>query len=113
MEAIKPRLMILETNDFIPDDKSLTIEYDPNFRATSDYVSVSLLAMQRLCKRRGYRMIGAHRHGFNVLFLKEEEGARFFPEVNIEQIHDNQWTRLGKQTRWPKVKDMPWKEVEI
>jgi hypothetical protein len=115
--AINPRMLILETHNAIPADRSLTIEYRPDFNradrpvAEQDYISASLLAMQKLCKSKGYRMIGAHRHGFNVPFLREDEGVKFFPEVNIEQIHDNHWTRLAQAERWPTVKDMPWVEV--
>ena len=118
INAIRPRLLVVETHNIIPGDKSLTIEYDPNFYCWNkigheqNYRSVSLLAMQRLCKRRGYRMIGAHRHGFNVFFLKDGEAERFFPEVSIEEVHDNHWTRWGQAHLWPLVKDMPWKEVE-
>ena len=120
IDVIQPRLLVVETHNIIPAEKSLTIEYDPNFYSWTkmehekDYRSVSLLAMQKLCKRRGYRMIGAHRHGFNVFFLNEkEEGKRFFPEVSIDVIHDNHWTRSGQAQRWPLIKGMPWKEVEL
>jgi hypothetical protein len=87
IKAINPRLLVLETNISIPSDKSLTIEYQADFDSTWPKVGVenfhrgaSLLAIQRLCKRRGYRMIGAHRHGFNVFFLRDDEGVGFFPE---------------------------------
>ena len=113
IEAINPRLLVFETNNVIPSDKSLTIEYQPDFDSRSnetDYLGVSLLAMRKLCKTRGYRMIGANRHGFNVFFLREDEGVDFLPEVGIHEVHDNLCTRSA-QTRWPLVKDMPWKEV--
>ena len=119
IEAINPRLLVIETHNGIPSDKSLTIEYKADFDsswsktgAQQEYRGASLLAMQRLCKRRGYRMIGAHRHGFNVFFLREDEGVRFFSEVGIDEVHNNlssQW----HQRDWPLVKDMPWKEVEL
>jgi hypothetical protein len=38
-------------------------------------------------------MIGAHRHGFYVFFLRPDEGIDLFPEVTIEEVHDNYWTR--------------------
>jgi hypothetical protein len=119
IEAINPRLLVLETHNGIPSDKSLTIEYKADFDsgwskigAEQEYRGASLLAMQRLCKRRGYRMIGAHRHGFNVFFLREDEGVQLFPEVGIDEIHDN-FSSQSHQRDWPLVKDMPWKEVEI
>jgi hypothetical protein len=117
IEAINPRLLLFETHNIIPSGQALTIEYQEDFDcwskigAEQDYRGVSLLAMQKLCKKRGYRMIGAHRHGFNVFFLREDEGMDFFPEVGIEEIHNNFWTRWGQTHRWPLVKDMPWKEV--
>jgi hypothetical protein len=117
INAINPRLLVFETHDIIPSDKSLTIKYQENFDCRSkigheqDYRSVSLLAMQTLCKERGYRMIGAHRHGFNVFFLRQDEGIDVFPEVTIEEVHNNYWTRWGQTHRWPLVKDMAWQEV--
>jgi hypothetical protein len=117
ISAINPRLLVVETHNIIPGDRSLTIEYQPDFccwnkpLAEQDYRGVSLLAMQKLCKRRGYRMIGAHRYGFNVFFLREDEGIQFSPEVSIQEVHDNHFTRWGQAHRWPVVKDMPWKEV--
>ena len=57
-------------------------------------------------------MIGANRHGFNVFFLREDEGVHFFPEVGIDEIHNN-LSSQRHQRDWPLVKDMPWKEVEI
>src|SRR5205823_81294 len=102
--------------NIIPPDRSITHAYDPNFyygnEAERDFRSVSLLAMTRLCKRRGYRLIGAHRHGFNAFFLRNDEGQDFFPEVTISDVSNNHWTRWGQAHRWPAVKDLPWQEVE-
>jgi hypothetical protein len=117
INAINPRLLVLETHNLIPGDRSITIEYRPDFNradrpaSQQDFMGASLLAMQKLCKRRGYRLIGAHRHGFNAFFLREDEGHKFFPEVSIEEIHDNHWTKWSRASRWPVVRDMPWQEV--
>lgn len=121
IEAINPRLLVLETNPCIPSDKSLAIEYHPDFDSSwpkeseedSCYFGASLLAWQRLCKRRGYRMIGGHRHGINVFFLREDEGIGFFPEVCIDEVNNNYMAQSVSSRLWPSVKDMPWKEVEV
>jgi len=115
--TINPRLFVVETHNVIPADKSLVIEYRPDFcylkqtGAARMYLGASLLAMVKLCRRRGYRLIGGHRHGFNAFFLREDEGQKFFPEVSIESVHDNHWSRWNQETNWPLVKDMPWKQV--
>jgi hypothetical protein len=118
IEAINPRLLVCEINSNIPSDKALAIEYRADFDSRypkngleNYYRNASLLAWQRLCKRRGYRMIGAHRHGFNVFFLREDEGARFFPEMRIDEVHDI--NIIQYQTHiWGLVRDMRWKEVD-
>ena len=115
--AISPRLIVFETHNIIPDNLSLTIEYQPDFDCWSktgpeqDYRSVSLAAMVKVSKSKGYRLIGAHRHGFNVFFLRDDVGQDCFPEVSIEEVHNNHWTRWGQGNRWPLVKDMNWVEV--
>jgi hypothetical protein len=117
IEEIRPRLCVLETQDIIPSHLSLTIPYDPRFYYKSkpvherDFRSVSLPAMVKLARRKGYRLIGAHRHGFNVFFLRDDLAPDLFPEVEITQIHDNPWTRFGQAERWPVVKDLGWVEV--
>ena len=117
IDVIQPRLLCLETHNVIPGDLSLTIRYKPDFDCWStqgpeqDYRGVSLAAMRKLCREKGYRMI-VHRHGFNVFFLRDDIEPSLFPEVGIEEIHDNHWTRVAQQERWPLVKDMDWVEVD-
>lgn len=117
INVIRPRLFVVETHNVIPSDKSLTIEYRPDFNyleqagAARMYLGASLLAMVKLCRRRGYRLIGGHRHGFNAFFLRDDEGQKFFPEVSVEQVHDNHWTRWNQGVNWPLVENMPWKKV--
>lgn len=115
--AIQPRLCVFETHDIIPTHLSLTIPYDPDFNCWAkqgvarEFRSASLAAMTKLSKRKGYRLIGGHRHGFNVFFLREDLGQGVFPAVTIEQVHDKPWTRRGQAERWPLVEAMEWLEV--
>lgn len=113
---IRPRLCVFETHNIVPKDLSLTIPYDPNFcyRKTGpeqDFRSVSLSAMKKLSESKGYRLIGGHKHGFNVFFMRNDMGQDLFPSLSIEEVHNNLWTRIGQSERWPLVKDMPWVEV--
>lgn len=114
---INPRLCVFETQDIIPGDLSITVPYDDKFYcwdkpgAKKDFRSVSLLAMKRLCEKKGYRLIGAHRHGFNVFFLRNDIGINIFKEIPLEDIHNNPWTKYGRAERWPLVANMPWVKV--
>lgn len=117
ISQINPRLCIFETHNIVPGDMSITIPYADDFNCWKregpgqDFRSASLLAMKKLSERKGYRLIGAHKHGFNVFFLRNDIAESFFPEVSIEQVHDNIWTRRGQLERWPAVKEMPWVQV--
>jgi hypothetical protein len=114
IEVARPRVIICETNNVIPGDISATIPYKEDFdRMTDldpDFISVSLLAMKNLLNKKGYRLIGAHKYGFNVLFMLNEVGEEFFPEVSIESILDNEYTTL-RMKAWDRIKGLPWVKV--
>jgi hypothetical protein len=115
--AIRPRVCILETNPVVPTDLSLAIPYDPEFRysekppAGEEFWGASLRAMKSLCDEKGYRLIGSHRFGFNVMFMRSDVGVGIFPEVPMEKIHNKGWPRDCQARKWPLVKDYPWLTV--
>jgi hypothetical protein len=117
ISIINPRLCVFETHNVIPSDLSLTIPYKADFNSwdknghEQDFRSVSLLAMKKISEKKGYRLIGGHKHGFNVFFLRNDIGQDLFPEVSIDSVHDNLYTKISMKERWPYVKDMPWVEV--
>jgi hypothetical protein len=115
INIIQPRLIVAETHNFAPSDRSITIPYRSDFdyrkAPAEDFRGVSLLAMTRLCNQRGYRLIGAHRRGFNAFFLRNDTGLDVFPEVSIKSVHDNPFTRRAQANGWPPIKDMPWVEI--
>ena len=55
-------------------------------------------------------MIGSHRYGFNAIFMLNEVGKDYFPEVSIESIHSDAYTKLRTETAWNEVRDLPWVE---
>ena len=117
IDAIQPRVCIFETQNVIPSDRSITIPYSADFYCwdkkgyEQDFRSVSLLAMTNLSKSKGYRLIGAHRHGFNAIYMRNDIGSNEFPEVSVESVHQNHWTKYCQETIWPHVKDMKWEQV--
>jgi len=117
ISIIHPRVCVFETHDIIPGDMALTIPYDPQFSAwdkpypDSEFRSVSLKAMVNVSREKGYRLVGSHRRGFNVFFMRDGVGRDHFPEVSIASVHDNPWTRYGQLHRWPKVAQYPWVRV--
>jgi|688.fasta_scaffold100662_3 hypothetical protein len=117
VEAINPKVCCIETLDIAPSNKRITMPYDPKFSLGAqppqlqDFRSGSLAAMVKLSKRKGYRLVGAHRHGFNAFFMRNDIGMDFFPEVSVVDVHNNPWTKYGQSQRWETVKNLGWVEV--
>lgn len=113
LDVIKPRLCVFETHCMIPSDLSLTIPYDPHFQANveSRFYGTSLAAMVKLGRKKGYRLIGAHRYGFNVFFLRNDVAPELFPEVTMESVHACSVAANAQQQEWPRVKNLPWVSV--
>jgi hypothetical protein len=42
--------------------------------------------MIKLFKEKGYRLIGSNNYGFNLIFLREDEGKKYFPEITAEEV---------------------------
>lgn len=112
LDAISPRVCVFETHNIIPSSLSLTVPYDPQFKnRVPEFHSASLLAMTKLSRAKGYRLIGGHRLGFNAFFMRDDVGRDVFPEVPVEAVHDNPFTKWSQANRWPAVKDREWQEV--
>ena len=115
LNVINPRVVICEVHNVIPSSLSLTIPYSDDFDYTNgkfdpEFRSVSLLGMVNLMKNKGYRLIGCHKYGFNVIFLRNNVGIKFFPEINPEQCFENAYTRERSKV-WSRVAAMPWEIV--
>jgi hypothetical protein len=115
LTVISPRVVICEIHNVIPPNLSLTIPYSDQFDHTdgkynADFRSVSLLAMVNLMKEKGYRLIGSHKYGFNVIFMRNDVGAKWFAEVSHEKCLENSYTKERLKV-WPSVSHMPWVNV--
>ncbi len=112
ISVVDPQVVVCETHSPIPPDKALTVPYDPEFICRSGNVrGASLAAMSKIGKEKGYRLIGAHRYGFNAFFMKKGVGESYFPEVSIESCVDNPFCKWAREEVWPLAKDAKWQEV--
>lgn len=117
IEVISPRVFICEVQYICPDDRAITIPYKEDFVYTShdnyhaEFRSASPLAMIKLSREKGYRLVGANKFGFNFVFLRNDIGQEFFPEVQLEEISNNPHTIAAKKNLWRFVSNAPWVEV--
>src|SRR5262249_12811597 len=68
IEAVSPRLLVVEYNSLFGPEAAITIPYDPRFDRTAAHASglyfgASLAALTRLAGERGYALVGSNRAG--------------------------------------------------
>ena len=84
----RPRIVIIETH-IIYGERDIIVPYDPQYVFPGrhpHYHGASPVAMVKLGRRKGYRLIGANRLGFNFIFLRNDEGEEIFQEVGISDV---------------------------
>ncbi len=112
LDCIQPRVVVCETHNAIPYDKALTVPYDPKFKIKiPNYHSASLLAMTKLANKKGYRLVGTHRYGFNAFFIRNDVCENLLPEVTVKSCLQDSFTKGTVEKSWPKIKDLDWIEV--
>jgi hypothetical protein len=89
LEIIRPRVVIIETHIELGED-SIVVPYDKNHSYPNednpDYFGASGRAMCNLAKRKGYRLVGSNKYGFNTIFVKEKEGEKELPTIPVESL---------------------------
>jgi len=73
IEGYSPRVVVIEYNGSVPPDESRAVRYEPQRQWDgSDYYGASLLALAKLARKKGYRLVGCDRMGVNAFFVKDE-----------------------------------------
>jgi hypothetical protein len=114
LEAVSPRVMVVEYLDILGHEKALTVPYKPDFNrfdVHEDFFSASLPAFVKLGKEKGYRLVGVNKYGFNAFFIKNGLGEEVLPEIKASECFTHPKVKSGIKERYPAVKDLPWVEV--
>ena len=117
--VIQPRVVVVEYQDIIGPDRALTVPYSDDFNAwihpmtdgTPNYCGASLPAFAKLADRKGYRLVGCNRLGYNAFFVRRGLGERELPEIQISECFKHPKVLRGMKERFPTVQDYPWVEV--
>jgi FkbM family methyltransferase len=78
LDAVDPRVVIVEFNSSFGPERRVTVPYNPEFRRATQrgvqrlYFGASLQALVDLGIERGYRLVAVEPHGANAFFVKEE-----------------------------------------
>jgi hypothetical protein len=119
IKVVEPRVVVVEYQDIIGPYKSLTVPYQDDFNAynypttlgTPNFCGASLLAFTKLARRKGYRLVGCNRYGYNAFFIKNPIEENKIPEIDVSECFSHPKVLWGMQERFPSVEKLPWVEV--
>lgn len=119
LEIIRPRVVVLEYQDILGPDRSLTVPYADDFDCRKypmtdggpNFAGASLSAFVKLGRRKGYRLVGVNRLGFNAFFVRADLAPEALPEVPVHACFGHEKVQRGMRERWPTVARLPWVEV--
>jgi hypothetical protein len=119
IDVIDPRVVVLEYQDILGPERSWTVPYSDDFNssrysmtdAMPNFAGASLGAFVKLARRKGYRLVGVNRYGFNAFFVRDDVGLEALPEIGVATCFTHPKVLEGMHHRFPLVADLPWVEV--
>ncbi len=112
LTVVEPAVVIIETQTEFG-DRNVAVPYDADYFYPGkhpEYHGASPRAMVSLARKKGYRLVGANRFGFNTIYVRNGIGEDLIPEVSLESVltHPRYFERLALADP---IKD--WKYVEL
>jgi hypothetical protein len=117
LTIVDPRVVVVEFNNLWPAEATLSVPNDPAFEPEynspcgADFSGATLGAFVKLARRKGYRLVGSERYGFNAFFVKNCVGEDTLPEVAPESCLTHPYSVHARAVRSRGVLDRPWVEV--
>jgi len=120
INAVKPRVIIAEYNAAFGAERSITIKYDPKFQRydkdkTGMYFGVSLTALAKLAKTKGYVLIGCESTGCNAFFVRKDIAKKSkLKELSVKEAYYPMLRRLKKESlkeQLDKIKNFEFFEI--
>lgn len=112
LDCVDPRVVIVEFSPCWPADVAKTIPYRDDFvwEKGTLYAGASLAAMCRLAARKGYRLVGGNRYGFNAFFVRNDLAVESLPTVAPESLLNHPAARQSA-AHLDTVLSMEWVDV--
>ncbi len=112
VEVVQPRIVIVEARPELGRGPRV-VPYEENLVWTPErgqYLGASPAAFVSLGTRRGYRLVGANRFGFNMLFLRNDLAPDAVPTIAVEELFD--YERVDETlAKFDTIKDRQFVEV--
>jgi hypothetical protein len=116
IDAVSPRVVLAEIQAIWMTEASVTVPNNPDFAPQyidgfGVYSGASLPAFVKLASKKGYRLVGSQRYGFNAVFVRNDVGQDVLPEVAAEACLGHPFVQWAHDVLLPKVKDKSWVAV--
>ena len=124
LEVIAPRVIIAEYCSIFGPEKAMTQRYQEDFVWDQSWANpkrpglpsygASLPALNKLAKRKGYRLVGCERHCFNALFIRDGVGEDIFPEIEVSKCFSHpmvEYSIAAFGNRYDELDNEFWQEV--
>ena len=88
LNYFNPEILICEYNSLLGNKYALTTPYEKKFIRNQKgylYYGASILAFTKLCKKKGYFLVGSNLNGNNLFFLRNDLKNKF-DEKNHEEV---------------------------
>jgi hypothetical protein len=99
IQIVMPKVVIIEVhNEFGMED--IVVPYDPDYFYPGKhplYHGASAVAMTKMAKRKGYRLVGANDLGFNFIYLRNDLAQDIITEVDIESLLQHPNAQKGRE----------------
>jgi len=114
LNVIQPRVILVEYMNVFDSEQAVTVPYRPDFNRFDthpDFFGASLSAFVKLGRKKGYRLVGCNRYGFNAFFIRSGIGEDVLPEITPAQCLKHPQAVDGNKNRLPQVINYDWVEV--
>jgi hypothetical protein len=96
LTCVKPAIVVIETHtEYRLHDVLAPYQEDFDWRNSAEGAAIgaSPVAMTRLARELGYRLVGGSRFGFNAFYVRDELARDVVPTVGVEQLLLHDWSR--------------------
>lgn len=115
IDAVNPRVVVMEYNASFGPEKSMTIKYQPDFSANSAYHGASLSALAKLALNKGYVLVGCESHGIDAFFVRKDLALGKLPQVQPKDVYYPHSVRLqtigSTEKQFEQIKDKEFEYV--
>lgn len=102
IDVVSPRILIVEYNSTFGSQAAVSVPYDPRFTRSAAHFShlywgASLAGLDRVARRKGYRLVGGNSAGNNAFWLRED----LAPEIPTVAVADAYAASRFRESRAP------------